>query len=67
MQYLDYYEYAECHCTVHFICFRLEIPLLGKFGPKSQDFQFKVKFSTYVNLNMQNSMVRSVLSVLEWK
>ena len=37
---------------------------LGKFGPKIQNFLFKVKFDTKTNLNMQNSMVVSILSVL---
>ena len=36
--------------------FRLEIPFLGKFGPKVKNYQFKLKFSTYTNLNMKNSM-----------
>ena len=29
---------------------------LAKFGPKSQNYQFKLKFGTYTNWNMQNSM-----------
>ena len=41
---------------VHLICFRLEIPFLGKFGPKNQICQFKLKFATYTNSNIQNSM-----------
>ena len=35
----------------------MEIPFLGKFGPKNQNCHFKVKFGTYTNSNMQNSMV----------
>ena len=31
---------------VHLICFRLEIHFLGKFGPKNQNCQFKLKFDT---------------------
>ena len=38
---------------------------LGKFGPKIQNCLFKVKFDTKTNLNMQNLMVVSILSVLE--
>ena len=38
-------------------CFPLEIPFLGKFGPKSQNCQFKLKFGTCTNSNLQNSMV----------
>ena len=33
-----------------------EVPFLGKFGPKSQNYQFKMKFGTYTNANMQNSI-----------
>ena len=28
-------------------------PFLGRFGPKSQNNQFKLKFGTKTNLNMQ--------------
>ena len=38
---------------VHLICFRLEIPFLGKFGPKNQNCQFRLKFGTEF---MQNSI-----------
>ena len=33
------------------------MPFLGKFGPKIQNSQFKLKPSTETNSNMQNSMV----------
>ena len=52
-------------CSV--FCFRVEIPFLGKFGPKNQNYQFKLKFGTYTNSNMQNSMVMFILSVFDWK
>ena len=39
----------------------------GKFGPKNQNCQFKVKFGTLTNLNMQNSMVVFTFSALDWK
>ena len=42
---------------VHFLHFRQEIPLWGKFGPKNQNYQFKVKFGAETNSNMVNSMV----------
>ena len=29
-----------------FFCFPREIPFLGKFGPKSENCQFKVKLDT---------------------
>ena len=34
--------------------FRPEIPFLGKFGPKIQNCQFKLKSGIYANSNMQN-------------
>ena len=37
-------------------------PFLGKFGPKNQKRQFKLKFSTLTNSNMQNS----ILMLLFW-
>ena len=43
--------------AVDFSCFRPKIPFLGKFGPKNQNFQFKLKFGTETNAGMQNSMV----------
>ena len=58
--------YAEFNHAVHFF-FRLKIPFLGKFGPKNQNYQFKLKFGTYTNSNMQNSMVMFILSVFDWK
>ena len=48
-------------------CFWVEIPFLGKFGPKNQNCHFKLKFGTYTNSNMQNSMVMFILSVFDWK
>ena len=35
----------------------MEIPFLGKFGAKNQNYQFKLKFGTYTNSNMHNSVV----------
>ena len=45
----------------------MEIPFLGKFGPKSQNSHFKLKFGTYTNSNMQNSMVMFIFFVFDWK
>ena len=36
----------ELNGVVHFFCFRPETPFLGKFGPKNQNCQFKLKFGT---------------------
>ena len=50
------FEYAEFSGYVHFFRFRPQIPFLGKFGPKNQNCQFILKFGTWTNSNMQNSM-----------
>ena len=38
-------------------CFRLELPFLGKFVAKTQNYQFKLKFCTKTNSKMQSSIV----------
>ena len=38
----------------HFPCFKQEIHFLDKFDQKNQNYQFKLKFGTETNLNMQN-------------
>ena len=40
---------------------------LGRCDPKNQNFQFELKFCTYNNLNMQNSMMVFTFSVLNQK
>ena len=40
------FEYVEFNLIVHFFDFRLETPFLGKFIPKNQNCQFKLKFDT---------------------
>ena len=50
-----------------FFLFRPEIPLLSKFGPKNQNFQFKLKFGTLTNSNMQNLMVMFTFSIFDQK
>ena len=47
-----------------FSFFRLEIPFLGKFGPKIQNCLFKFKSDTQTN---SNSMVVFTFSDLNWK
>ena len=42
-------------------------PFSGKFGSKNQTCQFKLKFSTKNNLNMQNLMVIFNFFVLDQK
>ena len=40
----DSLVYAEFSGDVHFFCFWLGIPFMGKLDQKSQNCQFKVKF-----------------------
>ena len=54
-------------CSIYFFCFWPEIPFLGKFDSKSQNFQFKLKFGTSTNSNIHNSMVVFNFSVLDWE
>ena len=46
---------------------RPEILFLGKFGPKNEDWRFKLKFGTQNNSNMQNSIMVFTFSVFERK
>ena len=64
---LDYFEYAEFSDAAHFFCFSVEIPFLAKFGPQNQNSRFKLKFGTYTNSNMQNSMVMFIYFVFDDK
>ena len=60
-------DYTELNGGVIFFCFRLEKPFLDKFDPKNQNCQFKFKFGSWTNSNMQNSMVVFTFSVLPRK
>ena len=40
-----------------FFVFDQKIPFLGKFGPKNKNRQFNLKVDTYINSNLQNSIV----------
>ena len=55
--YILWIKHAEINADAHFFQFWLEISFLGKFGPKNQKFQLRLKFCTQTNSNMQNSMV----------
>ena len=54
---------------MQFFLFGPEIPFLVNFGQKkkNQNCQFKLKFGTKTNWNMQNSMVMFILFVLDKK
>ena len=43
------------------------MPFLGKFGPKNQNYQFKLKFVTWTNSNMQNSIGVFIFLVFDQK
>ena len=57
---------AEFNGDIHFISLKLEIPLLRKFGPKTQNYQFKLKFWAKSNAKMQNSMLILSFSVFDF-
>ena len=40
------FKYVEFNDGVDFFCFRLKILFWGKFGPKNQNCQFKLKFGS---------------------
>ena len=65
--YLRQFQDAEFSDAVHFFCFLVEISFLGKFGPKSQNYQLKVKFVTQTNSNMLNSMMLFTFFLFDWK
>ena len=41
--------------------------ILGKFGPKDQNFQFKLKFGSQANSDMKNSKTLFHFSILDGK
>ena len=59
---LEKFEYVEFDGVFHFFFFfcRSEIPFLDKYSLKTQNCQFKLKFDTYANSNLQNSIVNSL-------
>ena len=59
-------------CKIQWWCcpiflFSTRNSFLGIFGPENQNCQFKVKFDTYITLNMHNSMVMFTFSVVDWE
>ena len=52
---------------IHLICFRPQVPFLGKFGPQNQIFLLEVKFGTETISNMQNSVVMFTFPVFDQK
>ena len=54
---LNSFEYAQFNGDADFFCFWPKIHFLGKFGAKNQNCQFKLKFSSYTNSNLQKLVV----------
>ena len=48
-------------------CLQPEVLFLGKFSPKNQNCQFKMKFGNQTTLSMQNLMVIIIFSVFDRK
>ena len=60
------FKYAEFSYYVYFVRFRPQISFLGKFWPKNQNCEFILKFGTWTNSNMQNSMAIFNFSAFCW-
>ena len=60
------FEHVEFSGYAHFFRFRMQIPFLSKFDPKIQNCQFILKFGTWTNSNMQNSMAIFNFSAFYW-
>ena len=60
------FEHTEFSGYVHFFRFRPQIPFLGKFCPKNQNCQSILKFGTWTNSNMQDSMAMFNFSAFDW-
>ena len=58
---------CRTHWCYSLFCFWVEIPFLGKFGPKSQNYHLKLKFGIYTNLDMQKSMVMFIFLAFDQK
>ena len=58
-------------CRIQWCCslfsFSTGITLFWEIWCKNQNYQFKLKFGTSTNSNMQNSMVMFTFSVFDWK
>ena len=49
-----------------FFRFQPKVPFWANLIKKNQNCQFKLKFGTYTNSNMQNSMLMFTFSVFDW-
>ena len=57
-------------CIIQWLCslfpILIAIPFLGIFAPKNQNCRFILKFGTWTNSNMQNSMAMFNFSAFYW-
>lgn len=60
-------EYPKFDGGLHFNWFEQKTPVLGKFGPKRQNYLFKMKSSATIMSNMLNMMAIFKFSVLGCK
>ena len=58
---------STTHAKMQIFNFRRKAPFLGKFAPKNQNCQSKLKFGTQTNSNMQNSMMVFFFSIFDRK
>ena len=65
--YLDQLEQAKIYSDDDLFFFRLEIPFLGKFAQKSQNYLFKAKLENLNNFHKLNSIVMFTFSAIDWK
>ena len=64
---IQFRQQPRTHVKQQFFHFRTETLFSGKFVPKNQNYQFKLKFAAQTNSNMQNSMVLFTFSVSDRK
>ena len=63
----DQRQDAEMYVDAHYLCFRPEIRLFGNFVSKNENCHIKLKFGSYTNMDIQNSMGMLTLSALVQK
>ena len=61
------FEYDEFNGDVEILSFGPEIAFLDKFSPKNHNYLLKLKFGTWNNLSLLNSMVIFTFYILNWK
>ena len=64
---LNSLNYTQLYRYVYFFCFQLEKPFFVKFGPRKENYLFKMKFDIKTNSNMLNQILMFIFSILYWK